>query len=72
MPWRSAVFICVSAVVPSVAVYQVALVVRSVPARVNLNGVLAYAAFSTLIWLEIWESGMSPFAMPVPLLMTCQ
>ena len=35
MPWRSAFFICVSAVEPGVIVYQVAFVVRSVADEVE-------------------------------------
>ena len=71
MPWRSAVFVLRSAVVPGPTVYQVALVVRSRADQVEATSPHgAYAALSTLIWAVIWESGTSPFAMPEPRLMT--
>ena len=52
MPWRSAVFICVSQV-PPLQVYQVLLAVVSTLTRLKLKPELAYAAFSTAIWLLI-------------------
>src|SRR4051794_18263476 len=61
---RSAFFICVSAVVPSVAVYQLALLVSSTLASVKLQPHDPYAPLSTLIWLLICVLETAP---PLPL-----
>ena len=63
VPWRRAAFICDSALVPGVTVYQLLFAVVLVPASVKVKPLPAYAALSTWIWLFILALDTAPFAL---------